>query len=105
MKATTLTEVKRAVGAELLQGDPWVRVDRVATDTRILKGGELFFALRGERFDGHDFVDEAVGAGVAGLVVSRAISVPAGVPVMMVDDILRALQGLARDNRRRCGLP
>lgn len=105
MKATTLTEVKRAVGAELLQGDPWVRVDRVATDTRKLKGGELFFALRGERFDGHDFVDEAVGAGVAGLVVSRAISVPARVPVMMVDDTLRALQDLARDNRRRCGLP
>jgi|Deesub1362A_J573_1020465.scaffolds.fasta_scaffold00070_48 UDP-N-acetylmuramoyl-tripeptide--D-alanyl-D-alanine ligase len=105
MKAITLGEAKEAMGAELVQGDPGVRVERVATDTRTLVGGELFFALRGARFDGHDFVRQAIAAGAAGLVVSREVAVPPDVPVLRVEDTLRALQELARVNRRRCGLP
>lgn len=105
MKTITLGEIKAATGAELVQGDPGVWVERVATDTRALQGGELFFALRGTRFDGHDFAHRAVAAGVAGLAVSREVSVPADVPVLRVADTLCALQDLARHNRRRCGLP
>lgn len=65
----------------------------VASDTRKLSGGELFVALSGPNFDGHDFVAAAAGCGAVGAVVSRAS--PAVVSQIIVDDPLRALQRAA----------
>lgn len=78
----------------------------IATDTRSIPAGSLFVALRGERFDAHDFLRDAVEKGAAGLVVSRA-DAAAGldVPVYVVDDTLRALGDLARFRRRTWGKP
>ena len=73
----------------------------VSTDTRTLAGGELFVAIPGENFDGHDFVPDAVAAGAAGVMVSRAVAVGASVPVYRVPDTLAALGHLARYRRRR----
>ncbi len=106
MKPTTIAEIGTVTGAELIQGEPFARVARVTTDTRVINGGELFVALRGSRFDGHDFVAQAVDRGAGGLLVGREVSpLPPGVPVLKVTDTLAALQALALDNRRRCGLP
>ncbi|HET7134996.1 MAG TPA: Mur ligase domain-containing protein, partial [Casimicrobiaceae bacterium] len=69
---------------------------RVTTDTRALAPGDLFVALRGERFDGHDFVAQAMAAGAAAAIVerTRAASLPGN--LIAVDDPLRSLGVLAR---------
>lgn len=72
-----------------------VALGNVSTDTRSLSRGDTFVALRGERFDGHDFLAQAVAAGAAALVVDDpARTVGAGVPVLAVRDTTRALGAL-----------
>jgi UDP-N-acetylmuramoyl-tripeptide--D-alanyl-D-alanine ligase len=77
-------------------------------DSRTVGAGELFFAVRGERLDGHDFVADALARGAVGAVVSRArvASLPDDVlaaPLLIAQDPLIALQTLATHVRRRWG--
>ena len=72
----------------------------VSTDSRTLARGNLFVAIAGENFDGHDFVANAVAAGAAGVVVSRDVALDASLPAYRVPDTLVALGRLAR--HRRC---
>ncbi len=77
-------------------------------DSRTVARGELFFAVRGERMDGHDFVAAAVERGTVAAVVSRACvaSLPdaaLAVPLLITEDPLAALQGLAAHIRRLWG--
>ena len=73
----------------------------VTTDSRAVKSGELFVALQGENFDGHDYCAKAVELGAAGVVISHDIApLPAGVAVFRVEDTLRAYQQIARAYRR-----
>lgn len=105
MIKATLEEIAQAVGGRLLQGDPAIVFNAVSTDTRKLKGGEIFFALTGERFDAHDYLGEAAARGAAALVVARETAVPPGIPVILVRSPRAALQALARHNREKCGVP
>lgn len=106
MKTMTLKEVAQAINGRLCQGDAGVRVRAVSIDSRSLAGGELFFALRGQRHDGHDFVPQALAAGAAGVVVERMVSaLNPGAAVIHVDDTLAALQQLARYNREVYRVP
>ncbi|MBM5813044.1 MAG: UDP-N-acetylmuramoyl-tripeptide--D-alanyl-D-alanine ligase, partial [Gammaproteobacteria bacterium] len=75
----------------------------VATDSRTLRPGELFFALRGERFDGHDFVAAAAARGAAAAVVERPGDAP--LPQVIVADTTVALGALAAAWRARFELP
>src|SRR5690349_10146202 len=78
----------------------------IATDTRAIQPSDCFLALRGERFDAHDFLAQAVEQGAAALVVEdarRAASL--GVPVFEVPSTLRALGLLGRYRRRAWGKP
>lgn len=75
----------------------------VSTDTRTLEAGQLFFALVGPRFDGHNFLARANDRGAAGAVVSRAEC--DAFPCVRVPDTLRGLGELAQDWRRRFDLP
>ncbi len=85
--------------------------DRIATgysiDSRTLAPGQLFFAIRGPRFDGHDFVTQALERGAAGAVVNRDYREKVGpklaLPLLAVSDPTQALQQLAREVRRRWG--
>ncbi|HEX5831415.1 MAG TPA: UDP-N-acetylmuramoyl-tripeptide--D-alanyl-D-alanine ligase, partial [Gemmatimonadaceae bacterium] len=78
----------------------------VSTDTRNLGAGDLFVALRGERFDAHDFLPAAVQQGAAALVVDDAgRAAGLGVPVYEVPDTLVALGQLGRFRRRAWGRP
>lgn len=77
---------------------------RVWTDTRTLQHGDLFVALRGERFDAHAFLADAVRAGATGLVVSRADAARGlDVPLFVVRDTRVALGALGRHRRRAWG--
>jgi UDP-N-acetylmuramoyl-tripeptide--D-alanyl-D-alanine ligase len=73
---------------------------RVSTDTRDLQGGELFVALRGERFDAHDFLADARGRGATAAVVRRGTPSVPGLALFEVDDTLAALGALGRARRR-----
>jgi UDP-N-acetylmuramoyl-tripeptide--D-alanyl-D-alanine ligase len=77
-------------------------------DSRTVASGELFFAVKGEHFDGHDFVAAAVARGAVAAVVSRARlgSLPdaaLAVPLLVAEDSLEALQSLAAHVRRQWG--
>ena len=74
---------------------------RGVIDSREARAGDLFFALRGERADGHDFVRAAFAAGAAGAVVARPVEAPPQAVVYHVSDPLTALQRLAASWRQR----
>src|SRR5690606_4814481 len=71
----------------------------ICTDTRALVPGALFVALTGDRFDGHDFLAAARDAGAAAAVVRRGTDPVAGLPLLEVDDTLRAWGDLAHARR------
>ena len=74
----------------------------VTTDSRAVQPGELFVALKGGNFDGHDYCAKAVALGAAGVVISHDIEpLPAGVAVFKVEDTLKAYQAMARAYRRQ----
>lgn len=78
----------------------------VSTDTRALAAGDVFVALRGERFDAHQFLGEALGRGAAALVVhDPRPAAAAGVPVFVVPDTTTALGALGRYRRRAWSRP
>lgn len=105
VSAVTLSAalVARSTGGRLASGDPDRVFSRVSIDSRTLPSRALFVALRGERYDGHAFVDAAVAAGATGLVVDRPTPPVPGVSIIVVGDTLDALQRIGRDVRRASG--
>ncbi|HWS74910.1 MAG TPA: UDP-N-acetylmuramoyl-tripeptide--D-alanyl-D-alanine ligase [Quisquiliibacterium sp.] len=85
-------------------GDGAARVSSVCTDTRAFVPGALFVALRGERFDAHEFVPGAQEAGAAAVLVEHWVDGMRG-PALLVPDARRALGELAAGWRRRFALP
>ncbi len=100
----TLAQAQALLPGARLVGDPAARIERVHTDTRTLRAGDLFVALRGERFDAHDFLPQARAAGAAAAIAERGLA-EAGLSGLLVDDSLAALQQLAAAWRARCALP
>jgi UDP-N-acetylmuramoyl-tripeptide--D-alanyl-D-alanine ligase len=99
--------VAEACAAELRRGSGVTPVERVCTDSRQAQAGDVFFAIKGERFDGHDFVNEVAARGVAAVVVGRKYT-PSPLPdcaVLTVDDTRAALGRLAAAYRRLFNLP
>ena len=104
----TLDEAARALAGELTAPAPAgiAPLTGVYTDTRAIVPGSLFVALRGERFDAHDFLAQAVAAGASALVVSDATRAAGlDVPLFVVRDTLHALGALGRHRRRAWGGP
>jgi UDP-N-acetylmuramoyl-tripeptide--D-alanyl-D-alanine ligase len=113
----TATEVAAVTGGRVVSGDPQTRIATWSIDSRTVGAGDLFVAIHGDRFDGHEFAAAALAAGAVGVVVARALVLPqAGAAgpaarhgsgqtplVIQVDDTTRALQLAAREVRRRSG--
>ncbi len=99
----SLSQIAAAVNGRLVGAD--VTVEGVSTDTRAIAKGALFIALAGERFDAHDFLDQAMAAGAGALLVADAGKLPAGVSAVVVDDTRLALGRLAAAWRARFALP
>lgn len=78
-------------------------LSRVVADSREDCAGALFVALRGERFDGHDFIGEAARRGAVAAIVEREVAAEAGVVLIRVDDALAALQRLGAARRDEFG--
>jgi UDP-N-acetylmuramoyl-tripeptide--D-alanyl-D-alanine ligase len=100
----TAAHLVSATGGRILRGAAAVPIGRVSIDSRTLQPGDVFVALRGERFDGHAFVADAVAHGASGVMIQESSAVPEGAwpeLVVQVEDTTRALQQIARDVRRR----
>jgi UDP-N-acetylmuramoyl-tripeptide--D-alanyl-D-alanine ligase len=107
MEPRTLKFVAEATQGQLLSGSPEKTVTRVSTDSRHAQAGDLFFALSGERFDGHAFLPDAARAGVAAVVAEQSKLPPgfAACPVILVDNTRRALGRLGAAYRCQFDLP
>jgi UDP-N-acetylmuramoyl-tripeptide--D-alanyl-D-alanine ligase len=102
----TLGDIARAVGGEIVRGASQLQVVGVSTDSRTIQMGELFVALRGPTFDGHQFLEAALARGAAAALVARDAPPPAGeIPFVAAADTLRALGDLAAWHRRRYPIP
>ena len=104
----TIGEIVAALGGSQVSGSPGRAVQGLCTDSRTMVPGHLFLALRGERFDGHDFLAKAVGAGAAGLIVEAGRPIEEGLAnhnmaVITVSSTLKALGDLASWWRKKWG--
>src|SRR5579883_1821669 len=104
MEIRSLKYIADACGGELVNGSPQTAVYRVGTDSREAQSGDLFVALVGERFDGHEFLGEVAQKGVVAMVVERSKmnrfaahnpQVSEGCGVITVDNSRQALGRLA----------
>lgn len=94
----TLTDIAAIVDGQLV-GES-VHITDVTTDTRAIEAGALFIALVGERFDAHDFAEQAVDKGATALIVERELDV--SVAQIVVADSKRALGQLGAEVHKRC---
>ena len=100
----TLAQAHALLPGSVLVGDGAVTIGRVHSDTRSTRPGDLFVALRGERFDGHTHLAAARAAGAVAALAEHGLA-EAGLPGLQVADTLLALQALARGWRARHRLP
>lgn len=98
-----LAEAAGWIGGRLV-GDGEVQVSRVHSDTRTLEAGDLFVAIKGDRFDANDFIAEAKGKGAVAAIAQPG-RLPPGMPGVEVEDSKLALGRLANAWRRRYRLP
>src|SRR6185295_12301445 len=104
----TTAAIAAVVGGRLVGERPDRAVTGFSIDTRTLQPGDLFFAIRGDRFDGRAFLADALNAGAAGAVVSEppVVEMPgAGAPLIVVSDAIGALQSLASHVRKVSAVP
>lgn len=101
----TLGDAAALIGEGVaLCGDPQTVISRVHTDTRTLQAGDLYVALRGERFDGHAFLGQARQSGAVAALAEQGLEA-AGLAGLEVPDSLKGLQALARGWRAALELP
>jgi UDP-N-acetylmuramoyl-tripeptide--D-alanyl-D-alanine ligase len=98
----TLADLATEIG-ERTEDDPGVTVNGITTDSRAVRPGDLFVAVKGETFDGNDFVTAALEAGASAVVTSSKL--PAGVPRIVVADTLVALRDIATIRRDQLNMP
>lgn len=100
----TLAQAHAMLPGSTLQGDGAIEILRVHSDTRTLRAGDLFVALKGERFDGHDLLAEAQAKGAVAAIAERGLA-QAGFAGLQVADTQAALEALARAWRSHHHLP
>ncbi len=102
MESVTLNQLLAATGGRPSVGAAnAVTFTRVATDSRTVEQGDLFWALRGERHDGHSFADEAARRGAVACVAALDSKIPGGLPAALVVDTIKGLKDFAHWYRQR----
>ncbi len=99
-----INDLLEATGGKLLFGNS-NGIKGISIDSRTIKEGELFVALKGARFDGHDFLGEALNQGSGAIVSVPPAAPPRGKAVIHVANTLRALQNIAKYLRKKRGIP
>lgn len=105
----SLKFVASSTGGNIIYGDDRDSVTGITTDSRSTQLGSLFFALKGDRFDGHEFVLQALNKGARAAIISHlpfdVKLIPDGKTIIMVEDTIKALQDLAASYRLKYNLP
>ncbi len=106
MNPLSILQIAKLAKAQLEQGDGTTSIERISTDSRTIKKGELFVALRGENFDGHKFVADVGNSGAAGAIVDSKWKgkVPPKFAIIRASDTLLAYQNLAANYRKSLSL-
>jgi UDP-N-acetylmuramoyl-tripeptide--D-alanyl-D-alanine ligase len=99
----TLAQAHALLPASTVVGDASITFERVHSDTRTLRAGDLFVAIKGDNFDGNDFIAQAKASGAVAALAMRGLG--AELPGLQVPDSLQALQQLAAAWRQRLHLP
>lgn len=113
MEGFKVSDILNATGGSLERGNPATIISNISTDSRTLKEGDLFVALKGENFDGHDFVCQAIEKGAVGVVVSHKIqglddlikSRSVNPCIINVENTVSALGDIAKYYRERFNIP
>ncbi|NLY42439.1 MAG: UDP-N-acetylmuramoyl-tripeptide--D-alanyl-D-alanine ligase [Clostridiaceae bacterium] len=106
MEALKVQEILEATGGILRKGDRDIEITDICTDSRKAGKGVLFVPLKGERYDGHDFIVNALQAGAAAFITERDMEIPMeGACEIKVKDTLAALHDMARYYRSKFKIP
>ncbi|GBE06218.1 MAG TPA: UDP-N-acetylmuramoyl-tripeptide--D-alanyl-D-alanine ligase [Nitrospirae bacterium] len=104
MATITTEEIIKATGGELLSENTG-SFKGASIDSRTISEGEIFFAIKGPRFDGHNFLEDAFSKAGGAVIDTRGRQLPEGKVVIYVKDTLKALQDLAHFMRMRRDIP
>ncbi|KMQ81009.1 UDP-N-acetylmuramoylalanyl-D-glutamyl-2,6- diaminopimelate--D-alanyl-D-alanine ligase [Candidatus Burkholderia pumila] len=107
MSMFTLREATALIPGGTFIGDENIAIERIVTDSRGIQAGDLFVAVKGDRFDAHDFLDQVAKSGAAAALVSRDLSNANAwpLPVIKVKDTRTGLGALAHGWRARFKMP
>ena len=96
-----LERMAEVMQAKIYGGRAGLQIGQIATDTRTVRPGDLFACIRGKNVDGHDFARQAADAGAAAVLADRqdTAEISGIVPVLLADDVVKALGRLGRDMR------
>ncbi len=102
----TVEEILKATNGVLLQGVKSAPIRNISTDSRIIRNGELFVAIQGENFDGHEYLRQVARKGACAVIVSRKrMDFPSQLSVIFVPDTIKAYGQIARFYRDRFPVP
>jgi len=92
-----LKHLLKNVSHKKIYGNEEIEFKNISVDSRNIKSGDLFIAIRGFKSDGHDFAEKAVSSGASSLIVQKKINVPSSVTQVIVDDTRKVLPVLCRN--------
>ncbi len=100
-------EILEITAGELISRGKEEEFRGISIDSRTIKKGELFIAIKGENFDGHDFIEEAIKKGAAGVIQSSKLKVQSSrrIPIIFTKDTIKALGDLAKAHRKKFKIP
>ncbi|MCM8795883.1 MAG: Mur ligase domain-containing protein, partial [Candidatus Omnitrophica bacterium] len=99
-------DLLKATGGKLVLGKGDPKITGISIDSRTLKAGEAFIAIKGNNFDGHDFIEEAIKKGAGCIIKERkAKAIKSEVCILEVDDTTKALGDIARFWRAQFKIP
>jgi len=104
MEALSMGEIARAAHGVLMNFEEESEISGVSIDSRKINPGDMFIALKGENFDGHDFIDMAIEKGAV-LAVTQRLPERCKIPYILVEDTLKALQDIAAYYRSKFNIP
>lgn len=97
----TIREIAYFTGGKTKNVDLHILVKEFSTDSRLIKPGSAFFCIKGEKFNGTDFAQDAISKGAVVVIAPFASNLPPNLPVILVDDTVLALARLAKEKLNR----
>ena len=97
----TLSKIAKITGAEVISSAPKTKVTSFVTDSRVIRPGDAFIALKGKNHDARQFIPEVLQKGASVVLAEKGFDIPQGTDAsfLLVDDSLKALQALAKYHR------